>query len=202
MCMNTCTVSFRVMVMQIIRRITVYGNPHARVRFHAEFMPVTRAWEKMTARAVSRSEFTTATHLLGRSAMHELSITLKSQQHTKMSTFAVASGSPSGIATTMTVTAMMNVFIISIQSLFFIVNAKESGSQPLFLTQLKIFPQPHGMHPVISRATLTSIAPKVRTAHAIPNLPILSAITSSFYCRGVGWASPPCDLASIIPETV
>jgi hypothetical protein len=49
--------------------------------------------------------------------------------------------------------------------------------------QVKRFPHPHGMTSTISKAVLITIEMKVRTAHPIPILPILSAITSSFFYK-------------------
>ena len=94
-----------------------------------------------------------------------------------------ASGSPSGIATTMTVMAMMTVsrswfhngFVVMLRAKFGTLQVPTGGS-----TQVVMFPQPHGSISNTSRAVLTSIAMKVKTAQPIPTLPIFDAIASSF----------------------
>jgi len=49
--------------------------------------------------------------------------------------------------------------------------------------QVNRFPHPHGITSTISKAVLIIIEQKVRTAHPIPILPILSAITASFFYK-------------------
>jgi hypothetical protein len=100
-----------------------------------------------------------------------------------------ASGSPSGIATTMTVMAMMTVSRSWFHNGFVVIlRAKFGTSQVPFggSTQVVRFPQPHGSISNTSRAVLTSIAMKVKTAQPIPTLPIFDAIASSFSWRRVG----------------
>lgn len=94
-----------------------------------------------------------------------------------------ASGSPSGIATTMTVIAMMTVSRSWFHNGFVVIlRAKFGTSQVPFggSTQVVMFPQPHGSISNTSRAVLISIAMKVKMAQPIPTLPIFDAIASSF----------------------
>ena len=66
---------------------------------------------------------------------------------------------------------------------------------------MKIFKHPHGITLTISKIVLTIIEKNVRTAQAIPRLPILSAITSSFFYNGVGsFSFYVCSV--ILPEAV
>jgi len=81
----------------------------------------------------------------------------------------------------MMVIAMIIVSNTSIQSLFYNVNANVSSSHPGYGSQLNKFPHPHGTAFVISSIILKTIAKNVKTAHAIPRLPILFAIVSSLY---------------------
>jgi len=101
-----------------------------------------------------------------------------------------ASGRPSGIATTITVIAIMivsniwfqNGLVVKLRSKFGVTHLSDIGG----VTQAVRFPHPHGIQSIASNKVLISIARNVRTAHPIPTLPILLAIVSSFSYKSVG----------------
>lgn len=104
----------------------------------------------------------------------------------KLREMVTARGSPSGIATTTIVIAIIMVPSKSVQSLFSLVNPNERGTHPSTSTQLNMFPHPHGTHPASSIMILIMEATTVSLAQAIPTPPILSAIVSSLRWRRVG----------------
>jgi len=101
----------------------------------------------------------------------------------KLSEIVTANGSPSGIATTITVIAIITVskrlfqsgLVYMFKAKFGLTHVPTGGSW-----QSKIFPHPHGIISTISKAVLVTIEKKVRRAQPTPTFPILEAITPSF----------------------
>merc|ERR1719272_1241684 len=98
----------------------------------------------------------------------------------KLREMVTANGSPSGIATTITVIAIITVskrlpqsgLVFMSKTKFGLVHVPGGGTW-----QSKIFPHPHGIISTISKAVLVTIEKKVRRAQPTPTLPILEAMT-------------------------
>lgn len=96
---------------------------------------------------------------------------------------------------------MIMLFKQFYHNLFSIVNSNPKGLHPFSASQFIKLPQSHGRTFIISRIDLKIIEAKVSKAANTPTLPILLAMTSSFFYKSVA-SLDTASLSEIIPAAV